>query len=241
MWVKIHATDGVDRDEKEVISVAEVDEQIGESIRRIRKDKRIGQMELAKLSGVSQGGISAIELGKREAYPSTLDRLAEALGVPVAAFFERGAAPKVPPPPKTPIADSTPEALETRLYGRPVGEADGPLRPVLSESEAMELSDAARMEQDALEDWIRRYAHAPSDEKFKRRADHERVRELLKRARFYHNWLFNVWSKLFDPRQSPFQGAEQFARETDEAVADFVADLQNAAERERIERSGAAG
>jgi transcriptional regulator with XRE-family HTH domain len=223
-----------------VTSVAEVDKQIGESIRRIRKGKRIGQMELARLSGVSQGGISAIELGKREAYPSTLERLAESLDVPVAAFFERGYS-RVPPQPKTPIADSAPEALETRLYGRPAGEADGPLRPVLSESEAMELSDAARTEQDALEDWIRRYAHAPSDEKFERRTDHERVRELLKRARFYHNWLFNVWSKLFDPRPSPFQGAEQFARETDEAVADFVAALQNEAERERIERSGAAG
>jgi len=221
--------------------VAVVDKTIGENLRRIRKSKRVGQIELSKLSGVSQGGISAIELGKREAYPSTLERLAEALDVPVAAFFAPSGAPKVPPPPKTPLADSTTDDLETRFFGAPARKVEGELRPVLSEPEARELSDAARTERDDLEVWIVKYAAAPSDEKFERRADHERVREARLRAGFYHEWLFNVWSLLYDPRPVPFKSAEQFARETVEAREQLLSGLQNEAERERIARSGEAG
>ena len=220
--------------------MAEVDKQIGESIRRIRKDKRIGQMALARKSGVSQGGISAIELGKREAYPSTLERLADALGVPVARFFEVGPN-KVPPPPRTRLSQSTPEAIETKLYGTPASEAQGPLKPVLSEPEARGVSDEARRELDALEGWLGAYAGAPEGERFKHRAAHERVKGLRKRARFYHEWLFNVWSLIYDPRDVPFKSARQFASEQDEASAMFLAAMHNEAERERTEQSGEAG
>src|SRR5215203_2530116 len=213
---------------------------IGENLRRLRKERRMGQVELGKRSGVAQQTISGIERDYREPHASTLRKLAEVLDVPLTEFFQEDGAPKVPPPPKTPIANTTPEDLETRIFGKPAREIEGGLRPVLSEPEARELSDAARMERDALEGWIAEYAAAPSDEKFERRADHERVREARARAGFHHEWLFNVWSLLYDPRPAPFKSAEQFATETVEARTLFLSAMQNEAERKRIERSGEA-
>ncbi len=96
--------------------MADIDKAIGERIRHIRKSKRIGQIELSKLSGVAQGGISDIELGKREAYPSTLERLATALDVPTTAFFEGEGTPPIPPRPRTPLTDE-PEAGFDRRFG----------------------------------------------------------------------------------------------------------------------------
>jgi transcriptional regulator with XRE-family HTH domain len=214
---------------------------IGQTLRRLRKERRMGQVELGKRSGVAQQTISGIERDHREPHASTLRKLAEVLDVSLAEFFQEDGAPKVPPPPKTPIADSTPEDLESRVFGSPAREIGGELKPVLTKPEAMELSDAASKERDALEDWIRQYAAAPSDEKFGRRADHERVLELLKRAGFYHEWLFNVWSLLYDPRPVPFKSIEQFAAEQVEARTLFLSALENEAERQRIERSGEAG
>jgi len=43
----------------------------------------MNQVDLAKASGVAQNTISEIELGKREARPGTLKKLAEALGVEI--------------------------------------------------------------------------------------------------------------------------------------------------------------
>ncbi len=105
--------------------MADIDKAIGERIRRIRRSKRIGQVELAELSGVAQGGISAIELGKREAYPSTLERLAAALGVPVAELFREEAPPKVPPPPKTPLTDEPESDFDTRFGATDLEDAEG--------------------------------------------------------------------------------------------------------------------
>jgi transcriptional regulator with XRE-family HTH domain len=214
---------------------------LGQNLRTLRKTHGVSQPALAEKSGVAQPTISDIERGRREPHHSTLKKLADALNVPVAAFFQEDGSPKVPPPPKTPIADSTPEALETRLYGTPADEVDGQLTPVLNEPEARELSDAARMERDALEDWLGWYAAAPSGEKFERRADHEHVQELRDRARFYHDLIFDCWTKLYDPRGVPFKGAGQFAVEQAEARTMFLSAMQNEAERERIERSGEVG
>src|SRR5215213_6719924 len=124
---------------------------LGQNLRILRKTHGVSQPALAEKSGVAQPTISDIERGRREPHHSTLKKLADALNVPVAAFFHEDGSPRVPPPPTTPIADSTPEALETKLYGAPAAEVEGPLRPVLSEPEAMELSDSARRELDTLE------------------------------------------------------------------------------------------
>lgn len=45
------------------------------------------QSELARKSGIGQGSISGFEAGKWGAAPSTLRKLAETLGVPVAALI----------------------------------------------------------------------------------------------------------------------------------------------------------
>jgi len=95
--------------------VADIDKAIGERIRHIRKSRRIGQVELSERSGVSQGGISAIELGKREAYPSTLERIAVALFVPVSAFFQEGGAGAPPRPPGTPLTDEPAPDFDARF------------------------------------------------------------------------------------------------------------------------------
>src|SRR5215212_9582471 len=61
---------------------------IGENLRRIRKERRMGQVELGERSGVAQQTISGIENDYREPHASTLRKLAEALRVPLAAFFQ---------------------------------------------------------------------------------------------------------------------------------------------------------
>jgi len=104
--------------------VAEIDKGIGERLRHIRKSKRIGQVELSNLSGVSQGGISAIELGKREAYPSTLERLAVALNVPVSAFFQDEVVGGPPSPQRTPLTDEPPEDFDKRFAATDVTSAE---------------------------------------------------------------------------------------------------------------------
>jgi transcriptional regulator with XRE-family HTH domain len=214
---------------------------IGDNLRRIRKEKRdMGQVELSKASGVAQPTISEIETGQREPHHSTLRKLADALGVPVSAFFaEEEARPLVPKLPRTPLTNSSPEALEARLFGAKVEEGVEPV-PVVTEPEARKLSDALLREQLALVGWIEAYAAATSEERFERRADHDHAQTLRNRATVYHNWVFNQWRKLYDPRRSavPFKSARQFAVETDEAVARFLAAGQAEAEQKRIERSG---
>jgi transcriptional regulator with XRE-family HTH domain len=73
-----------------------------EAVRRIRTMRGMNQVDLAKASGVAQNTISEIELGKREARPGTLKKLADALDVEIADLFEDdhplGAAPPSPQP-----------------------------------------------------------------------------------------------------------------------------------------------
>jgi transcriptional regulator with XRE-family HTH domain len=71
-----------------------------EAVRRIRTMRGMNQVDLAKASGVAQNTISEIELGKREARPATLKKLADALGVEIVDLFEV-ASPLVQAPPDT--------------------------------------------------------------------------------------------------------------------------------------------
>jgi transcriptional regulator with XRE-family HTH domain len=64
-----------------------------EALRHIRTMRGMNQVDLAKASGVAQNTISEIELGKREARPGTLKKLADALGVEIADFFPKGHSP----------------------------------------------------------------------------------------------------------------------------------------------------
>jgi len=53
--------------------------KFGELLREIRKEKKIGQPELSKLSGVNQNAISDIETGKRDPYLATVKKLLNSL------------------------------------------------------------------------------------------------------------------------------------------------------------------
>ena len=66
-----------------------------ERLRHIRERAGYTQTELAEESGVAQGTISDIEIGKREPHGRTLRKLAAVLGVRVADFFDDD-----PTPPK---------------------------------------------------------------------------------------------------------------------------------------------
>jgi transcriptional regulator with XRE-family HTH domain len=89
---------------------------VGANLRRIRKSKRVTQPELAKLSGVAQGGISAIETGHREPFPSTLEKLADALEVPTAEFFADDTTGRHPPlPPRLPLTTEPEGDYDGRL------------------------------------------------------------------------------------------------------------------------------
>jgi transcriptional regulator with XRE-family HTH domain len=69
-----------------------------ETVKRIRTMRGMNQVDLAKASGVSQNTISEIETGRREARPATLGKLAKALDVEIADFFEEQPYPKAQSP-----------------------------------------------------------------------------------------------------------------------------------------------
>ncbi len=60
---------------------------VGSKIKSIRKKKKMSSEELANQSGLSIGYISRVENGHQSPTLSTLSKLADALDVPVVAFF----------------------------------------------------------------------------------------------------------------------------------------------------------
>ena len=53
----------------------------GARLRQLRLERALTQRELCLLAGVSQDALSRLENERRPAHPSTIRRLAEALGV----------------------------------------------------------------------------------------------------------------------------------------------------------------
>jgi len=53
----------------------------GVKLRRLRKERALSQQDLERVSGVAQHTISILESAKRGARPSTIRKLAAALGV----------------------------------------------------------------------------------------------------------------------------------------------------------------
>jgi transcriptional regulator with XRE-family HTH domain len=82
-------------------------------LRELRRRKGLSQKDLAGKSGVGQDTISGIEAGRHEPRPSTLRKLADALGVEVEDLFREPAAPKAPSVPQS--LDELRDFLETRL------------------------------------------------------------------------------------------------------------------------------
>jgi transcriptional regulator with XRE-family HTH domain len=64
---------------------------VGERLAEIREQKALTLHDLEELSGVGADGISKIENGHRKPRPSTLRKLARALGVEVEDFFREPA------------------------------------------------------------------------------------------------------------------------------------------------------
>lgn len=60
---------------------------VGESLQRLRGERGLSIRALAKISGLSANALSMIERGRTSPSVSTLYKLAEALNVPVTAFF----------------------------------------------------------------------------------------------------------------------------------------------------------
>ncbi len=85
---------------------------IGENLRRIRKARGVGQVELAEASGVAQPTISDIERGRREPHPATLRKLADPLGAELAEFF---AQEHPPTRPKAPLTDEPEDRFNKRF------------------------------------------------------------------------------------------------------------------------------
>lgn len=59
------------------------------ALRSARRNKALSQRELAESAGVSPNTVGLLEAGRRGAYPSTLRKLAAALGVAPAALALR--------------------------------------------------------------------------------------------------------------------------------------------------------
>ncbi len=79
------------------------------AVRELRRRKGWSQQELADASGVGQDTISSLELGRHEPRPSTLRKIAGALGVEVADLFGGADTPKAVAPPSREWALAAPD------------------------------------------------------------------------------------------------------------------------------------
>ena len=72
---------------KEVIAVSIERPSIAKRVRALREARSLTQEQLAEMSGLSRDGVSRIERAERSPQGGSLERLASALQVPVAALF----------------------------------------------------------------------------------------------------------------------------------------------------------
>ena len=78
-----------------------------ESVKRIRNERGLSQRELAKRAGLNTVTLVRLEKGVGSPQVDTLEKLAEALGVPIVAFFdEEPADPKAQAPLQQPDLDA---------------------------------------------------------------------------------------------------------------------------------------
>ena len=67
------------------------DKLVGGRLRRLRETRGISMRALARMSGLSANALSMIERGRTSPSVSTLYKLAEAMGLPITAFFRQEA------------------------------------------------------------------------------------------------------------------------------------------------------
>jgi transcriptional regulator with XRE-family HTH domain len=222
-------------------------ESLATKLRVLRAERGLTLRQAAERVRVRPATLSDIEHGRSQPHDVTLAKIAKAYGVPLADLLEEpegdgpkllGDRPKVPPLPQLSLAALSPEELETRLFGAPVGEVEE-LAPALTVEEAHRLVRAARGERDVLEDWVEAYAAAPGENRLRARADKARAEEDLARAQLYYRVLLDYWSKLADPRGVPFKGLQQFVSETAEAQILMQAIKRHQDERRRLAKGKA--
>ncbi|KFC65999.1 XRE family transcriptional regulator [Massilia sp. LC238] len=83
----------------------DINELISRRVRILREERGYSLATLAELSGVGRSTISLIERGESSATATVLDKLATALGVPLAALFEQGGDGDSAPSPVSRAAD----------------------------------------------------------------------------------------------------------------------------------------
>lgn len=63
--------------------------QFGDYLRHLRQQRKLGNRQLERLSGIDSGALTRLERGDRAPGPQTLQALATALEVPLADLFAR--------------------------------------------------------------------------------------------------------------------------------------------------------
>jgi transcriptional regulator with XRE-family HTH domain len=102
-------------------------------IRELRKQRKMGQEQLAELSGVTAASISQIETGKQGMSESTLYAVAEALGVTVPDLFRKpGNAPL-----DVPLIGYVGAGATAHYYGDSPGELDRVAAPSYATKETV--------------------------------------------------------------------------------------------------------
>ncbi len=96
-------------------------DRVGEQVATHRKDRHLKVSELARMVGVSPSLISQVERGQSQPSVATLFALAEALDVPVDAFFVKDGEPVAPPESK-PAPEQVPAAGPPAAHD---GDGDG--------------------------------------------------------------------------------------------------------------------
>jgi len=80
---------------------------IGDKLSTLLAERGITPYRLAKMTGITQPAISMIVNNKRAASPEKIERIAQALGVPMSYFIEEEPPKEYPP---------TPEVVEREYY-----------------------------------------------------------------------------------------------------------------------------
>ena len=87
-----------------IMDCMDINDLIARRLRALREERAFSLATLAELSGVGRSTISLIERGESSATATVLDKLASALGVPLASLFESGE-DDVPPSPLSRAAE----------------------------------------------------------------------------------------------------------------------------------------
>ncbi len=155
----------------------------------------MNQVDLAKASGVAQNTISEIELGKREARPATLRKLARALDVEIADFFDEADRPKV----------SAPSSQQLTLNGELEEERRAVWESAVEDARRLRETGRDRLEE-LLAAW--RASKARGEDSGARRAALDEMGELLQQAYDTETALFRT---LGGPLNLATVGLDEFA------------------------------